>query len=79
MKKKNKHARKHTETVSKELFDQLRDEYLDLADSITRLHTEQEYLNDFIRYHRLEKSYQYFRMNAHKHQDPDLPFGYYTL
>lgn len=51
----------------------------DLEASIERLETEHEYMTGFISYHHLEKTYLYFKENAHWKSDPDLPFPSLTL
>lgn len=43
------------------------------------LNNDLEYMSNFISYHRLDDAYLYFRENAHRETDPELPFSFLTL
>ena len=51
----------------------------ELEATIRCLETEQNYMSGFIGYHHLEKTYLYFKENAHWKSDPNLPFPFLTL
>ena len=40
---------------------------------------ELRYLNDFVRYKKLDEEFRYFREHAHEEYEPDLPFPHLTL
>ena len=44
-----------------------------------RLRIEQEYLSDFIHWKSLDDEYQYFKQNAVRDPDDELPFPRYIL
>lgn len=50
-----------------------------LVEDCKQNETDLRYLNEFIRYKKLDEEYQYFRKNAHEEYEEDLPFSYLTL
>ena len=57
----------------------MRDFIITLLDDQDTDHTELRYLNDFIRFKKMDEEYQYFRENAHEEQEENLPFPHFTL
>lgn len=59
------------------------EEAIDYIDSLTqnqeRSREELRYLNDFIRYHRLDEAFRYFKEHAHEDEETELPFPYLVL
>ena len=60
-------------------LDEMRDFIITLLDDQDTDHTELRYLNDFIRFKKMDEEYQYFRENAHEEQEENLPFPHFTL
>ena len=50
-----------------------------LVEDCKQNETDLRYLNEFIRYKKLNDEYQYFRENAHEEYEEDMPFSYLTL
>ena len=68
------------------IYQTLQDRCFEMSDLISSLvedcnHNEADlrYLNEFIRYKKLDEEYQYFRENAHEEYEEDMPFPYLTL
>ena len=67
-------------------YQNLQERCSEMSDFISSLvedckHNEADlrYLNEFIRYKKLNEEYQYFRENAHEEYEEDMPFSYLTL
>ena len=50
-----------------------------LVEDCNHYEADSRYLNEFIRYKKLDEEYQYFRENAHEEYEEDMPFPYLTL
>jgi len=68
------------------IYQNLQDRCSEMSDLISSLvedcnHSEADlrYLNEFIRYKKLDEEYQYFRENAREEYEEDMPFPYLTL
>lgn len=68
------------------IFQNLQERCSEMSDIISSLvednnynETELRYLNEYIRYKKLDGEYRHFRENAHEEYETDLPFPYLTL
>lgn len=68
------------------IYQNLQDRCFEMSDLISSPvedcnHNEADlrYLNEFIRYKKLDEEYQYFRENAHEEYEEAMPFPYLTL
>ena len=68
------------------IFQNLQKRCSEMSDIISSLvednnynETELRYLNEYIRYKKLDGEYRHFRENAHEEYETDSPFPYLTL
>jgi hypothetical protein len=67
-------------------YQNLQERYSEMSDFLSGLvedckqyEADLRYLNEFIRYKKLNDEYQYFRENAHEEYEENMPFSYLTL
>ena len=62
-----------------ERYEEMNDFLLNLIEDEKCAREELRYLNDFVRYKKLDEEFRYFREHAHEENEPDLPFPHLTL
>ena len=62
-----------------ERYEEMNDFLLNLIEDEKCAREELRYLNDFVRYKKLDEEFRYFREHAHEEYEPDLPFPHLTL
>ena len=70
---------KLTKSQIREAYSEVCDELYNEIKSREILYNEMEYLSDFISWKNLQAEFEYFRANAHKEENPDVPFPNYVL
>lgn len=75
-----------TQTNWKKKYEDLQELFQEMSDYLQEVVTQQqdqaeslEYLSDYIAYRGLEEDFNYFRENAHRESDEDMPFPRYVM
>lgn len=62
-----------------ERYEEMNDYLSNLIEDHTRAEEDLRYLQEFIRYKKLDDEFRYFREHAHEEYEEDMPFPYLTI